>query len=76
MQVTIEQLNELQFYANQSRWTDIITCCEKIPDIENIKSLAVLEVYALALAHVGNTGQSIEIYQKALFNRHADGGCL
>ena len=58
-------MNYTNVYANQSRWTDIITFCEKIPDIEHIKSLAVLEVYALALAHVGNTGQSIEVYQKA-----------
>ena len=66
MLVTIEQLNELQAYANQSRWTDIVLFCEKVPNIENVNSLAVLEVYAVALAHIGRTGESIDMYQKAL----------
>jgi protein O-GlcNAc transferase len=65
MDVLIQQLNILRTNAEQQLWSEVISLSEELLNIYP-NNIAIIEVYATAMAHIGKTDRAIELYQRAL----------
>ena len=65
MEADIQQLRTIHEHAEQNHWSEVILLSEDFLRTHP-NHVSVLEVYAWALSHTGQTVQAIEVYQNAL----------